>query len=710
MKYPKLYSRTGAFQGVLENAKIAYTLKDTPLSTAKATLATDDPANALLTPYSLAELYDGEQRIDLFRVIAMPESAIRAQKGQTTHSLEHVLATLMDDILPGYHEIGGTGMEMGACIQYILDRQTVKRWRLGTCAFDTQFQYAFSNDYLLKALLSLPKQLDEPYLWTTDTSTTPWTLNLLRPGAAAECELRYRQNMTEIVKSYDAAELCTRVYPFGYGEGINQLTIKEVNGGRLYIDADTQAVWGVVAKPFADTAMEQPQALYNRAKAWLEQQKNPRISYKIKGADLYRLTGEPWYRFMPGRLCRINDQEHGVLVEARVTQVSKADVYGKPGDVTVTIANAPANAAGEIADLAARASINELYAQGATNMYAEHFADNASPDKPCRFRFPVDSDCVRINRVVLKYDLEAFRAYERAAEAGGSAATTSGSDGGGTRTSEAAGEAEVTTPVTTFAEQVVITGAIDSYGDAKANTDGNALGLETDAATGRTGASGDIATQSSGSLTTGTGNGNTGESDDTSHSHSSPYHNHGTNPGMNVRVTVNSATCSHAHPAGSHTHNISGHTHTVPSHSHTLNSHRHSISQHQHGMAHTHGASVRVTIPALTVHVPSHRHTVSIPTHTHSLNLPSHTHGLTYGIFEGSTASAVTIRVDGSPVPASAVQGGEVDLVPYMSKDERGKITRGTWHEVEITPDTDTRIVADIYVKVFIRSQGGGDY
>lgn len=698
MYFSKLYTRTGAFQGVLQNAKVGYTLRDAPLSTATLVLPADDPQNALLTPYAQVEVMDGGRRIDLFRVIAMPGCTLRAQGGSATHRLEHVLATLLDDILPGYHEIGGTGFCMADCIRYVLSWQTTKRWRLGRCDFDTQFQYSFSNDYLLKALLALPRQLAEPYLWTTDTTSFPWTLNLVRPGAGVECELRYRQNMREIQKSYDASDHCTRVYPYGYGEGINQLTIRDVNGGVPYIDADTASTWGLIVKPFVDSTMEQPQALYQRAKAWLEQQKNPRFSYRVKAVDLYRLTGEDWYRFHPGRLCRVNDQEHGVLVEARVTQVSKADVNGGPEDVTITLANAPGNVANELADLAARASVNELYAQGATNLYAEHFADNATPQKPCRFRFPVDRDCVRINRVILKFDLEAFRAYSQGVEAGGGRTQTSGSGGGGTRTSASGGEATLQTPVKAVVGVAQCHGPIDANGDSSAYTSKNTEGLASSAKDA-------VDTYGSGTLRTGSaGGGSTGAG--SGHYHTITSHRHSIADGGEY-TGYHQPGCT---TEGSHTHSGPSHTHQLDSIQLTVPSHSHGLPAHRHWFDHSHAVDVSVTVPAMSLALGGHSHSVTFEPHSHEVSIPAHTHEPVYGIFEGGTARTVSLRVDGADVPADAVQGGQVDLVPYLSKDDKGKIRRGVWHSVELRPDAATRVVADLYVKTFIRSQGGGDY
>jgi hypothetical protein len=122
---------------------------------------------------------------------------------------------------------------------------------------------------------------------------------------------------------------------------------------------------------------------------------------------------------------------------------------------------------------------------------------------------------------------------------------------------------------------------------------------------------------------------------------------------------------------------------TIGAHTHTIGSHRHSMS---------------------------HNHEVTINSHTHSVTIDSHTHDPVLGIYEGTTASSVTVKVDGNAVPSGAIIDGEFDAIPYLDKDANGKITRGTWHDIEITPNTNTRIVANLHVKTFVRSVSGGNY
>ena len=442
-QFCKVMDKDGNFLDTLPLAKTAYSLKSAPLHTAKLTLPVKDGGNALCAPLNRVELFDNGNRVELFRVIGMPSSKIK-RGGTITHNLEHVLAYLCDDVMPDYREIGGTGVTLRQCAEYILGFQTVRRWQLGRCDFSTQFQYAFTDESLLRALLSLPKQLVEDYQWASDTTTTPWTLHLTRATTTVECEARYERNMLEIDKSYDATGLCTKVWAYGYGEGVNRLNISGINGGRRYLEADTISKYGVIQKTFTDKTIEQAAALKNRTQQWLNEHKNPRYTYKIKAIDIYAVTGEPFDRFYPGKLCRINDQEHGEMLDARVLQIDKPNPESKPADITITLANRAAGVAGEMADLAARTRINELYAQGTTCVFQADKAASISKDKPLKFKINLPRELVSINKMRLTYELDRFRGYVTGAEAGGSSHQTSSEGGGSVQSSSAGGGGSTT--------------------------------------------------------------------------------------------------------------------------------------------------------------------------------------------------------------------------------------------------------------------------
>ena len=520
----KVYGRDHQFLGELPTAKTSYNLKDIPLDTGKITLPLKDTGNALLAPLNYVDMYDYGLHVGKFRVIGEPSSSIKASGGSIDYKLEHVLATLCDNILPGYFEIGGTDYSLRDCIEYLLSFQTVKRWQLGQCDFDTYFQYTLSKPSILAALLALAKPLLEDYIWTWDTDTYPWTLNLVRKSTKVECEARYLRNMLEINRTVDYADLCTRAWPYGFGEGgVNQLTIREANNGIGYLDADTIGIWGVIEKPFADTTLENAEVLKNTALKWLDEHKNPRYAYVMKAIDVYPVTGEPFDRFYPGKLCRINNQDYGTMVDVRVRQINKPNPESKPADITVTLATNPVNVANELADLGRRAAINELYAQGTTCIWQDSKSGNADANHPIRFKIPIEPECHRINKFRVLLEFGPYRADSRAAAAGG----------GGVRTSGSGGYAQVTESQRVTSYGSATQGAIDG--------DGNNI----------------VWVEYSGTLTTGGGS---------SHTHTITNHRHAY-PGSSgyTEYTQPGATSE-----GSHTHSIATHRHYF-AHRHSFN-------------------------------------------------------------------------------------------------------------------------------------------
>lgn len=742
MDYVTVYDQQGVMLGVLENASdIGYELVHNDLWTATFSLPAGDPKNELCQAHNLVRIPDGTRDLGLYRIVGMPESEESAAGGTRTWQLEHVMATLLDDVLFGYHEIGGEGIYTADVIRYILARQHTVRWQLGTCEFTDQYQYHFENVSLLSALLSLGGTITQEYTWEFDVSTTPWTVNLRRADDEDGCGITYRRNLREIHKTMDASALITRLYPLGYGEGVNQLTIEDANNGVPYIEADTAAVWGVKSSVWTDTRIEDAGLLKARARQVLEGYKNPYISYTASAVDLYRLTGYSWDNLMPGKKVRAMDGEHGISFSARIVSVAKQDAGGDPGEIEITIANAPRDAADSLNTLADRVGIGELYSQGATNLFAIPLNDNADATHPAKLRFYLPSGLVRINKLILSWQLGAFRAYETGASSGGGSSQTSASGGSSTETteqtetmtytSEDGGATTVTIPQVVLGSGVT-GGALDAdSGDEMKHTGGpcDAALTEYTAANFETGS-------------------------EAAHTHEMGSHTHSID--------------SHSHSVDRHRHGVGSHTHTVKwDHKHNQNSpygvvnystmnpssgdasngytdyqtgstgsqslttngasgtsgagssHKHSAPLHYHRMKHFHNIA-GFTIPAQTINIPAHghnvkipghTHSVSIPGHTHSVNIPAHTHAMTYGIYEGPTAETVTVIVDGNAVPADAAADRELDVTPWLSKNQdTGKITRNAWHEIRLVPDTLTRIEANLFAQVFVQSVGGGNF
>jgi len=694
----RVYDQNQKLRAVLDAANdVGYQLKRNDLSTVSFQLPTCDPKNEYCAAHNYVKIEDGKRDLGLFRIIGMPQSDTDDWTG---YELEHVMATLVDDVLFGQHEVGGTSVYTADVIAYILARQTVIRWQLGVCEFYDQFAYNFENCTLLSALFSISNLLVDEYTWDFNTSTTPWTVNLLRADATPGCGIHYMRSLKQIEKTMDATALVTRLYCLGYGEGVNQLGIKSVNGGLPYLDSDTIGTWGVKCSVFVDTTIQDVATLKQRTQAVLEGYKNPYITYTATAADLYALTGHSWDNYMPGKLVQVMDGEHDITFQARIIGISKADVNGKPQDIEITIANAQKDTADSINQLADRVGVSELYSQGATSLYVFQYAENCTPGHPATFSIPIPESAVRINVVKFLLKREAYRADAQGAASGGGSVSTTTSGGGGTTTSAAGGAQSITEPVS-------VTTSNNTTGNPKAMESGYTM-ANTDVETARnTGASSLSATGSAGEYTnTGAAIGST-EAAIASHSHTIGSHQHQQTTGTYTGATRPS--CSESDDTN-HSHGLNLHTHTTGAHTHSM-SHTHGIPTHNHGMNHYHMVNTVISIPPLTINVPDHTHSVSVGAHSHGLTLNDHTHNLIYDIYEGPTATSFTMMVDGVAVSGTITDAeAEVDITALLSKDAAGKIERGKWHEVVLTPDQATRVVVNVYAQVFVQSKGGGDY
>ena len=140
MAKPQIFNRDMKRLAYLDNAlAVGYGLETNSLWTATFTLPADDPKNAYCTPLNFVEIFDGDERIDLFRIIG--EDLERSNGATRYYNCEHVLATLLSDVLFQYHQCGGSGVKTADVLNYILARQTRQNWKLGDCDFKRYFEY-----------------------------------------------------------------------------------------------------------------------------------------------------------------------------------------------------------------------------------------------------------------------------------------------------------------------------------------------------------------------------------------------------------------------------------------------------------------------------------------------------------------------------------------------------------------------------------------
>ncbi len=421
-----VYSQALEKIGFLENAfNISYEKKLNQLWTACFSLPADDPKAELCSSLNFVEIYDGEERVDIFRI--MP---VRTNKDFETNIItfdcEHALSTLIDDVLFQYHQTDNESTVTN--ISYILGNQAVTRWVLDTCSFSYLFSYKWENENLLGALLAIPKPFLDNYLWSWDTTTYPWKLSLLtlpEIGSRADIQIRYKKNLKAVEIVTEPQARCTRLYMLGAGEGeLNQVTIASVDDpakplGQKYIDM-TPDGQTPVSQIFSDKKVEDPEALFAQGQALLQKLSVTKICYTIETADIFSITGQDSDKPLLGQGVTVFD-DIGHLVTSRVVSISKGDLTGAPGDISIEISNMAEDIADDFAQLAERTRIYDTYAQGASNIYqigvtenCDRYTDGESTIiMPLNLRFVLPDDIANLNKIQLWLKLKPYRAYHK---------------------------------------------------------------------------------------------------------------------------------------------------------------------------------------------------------------------------------------------------------------------------------------------------------
>ena len=423
---------------VLQNAfNIVETQEINQIYSLSFTLPYDDEKNKFCLPRHFIRYGDTGE---LYRIKAPVVS--ENNTSTVTYECEHVITTLCDDIMFGSFVYGGRGVYTTATINWLLNQQKTKNWRLGTCAFSRQFEYNWEQENILNALYSIPKEFAANYIWVFDTINYPWTISLkaIDKTATPEYYLRAKSNILASGTSADYANICTRIYPLGYGEGVNQLTIKDatvtnvVKSGNVNINGEVSETsttkynntyiqspqayidkYGIVEKVLVDRRFEQANSLFGYAKQMLEVYQEPTMSRSFDVTDLYPITNKPLDDAQVGKICKMTGD--GTVAYITRTQ-RRLDVAG---DLQIDLSTKASDIASNVADLADRIRIESVYAQGATQLYQHSKDANAAAQKGKGMVLPLyfPAEMKQINKVLLKLELKCFRAYSQTAAAGG---------------------------------------------------------------------------------------------------------------------------------------------------------------------------------------------------------------------------------------------------------------------------------------------------
>ena len=511
-------------------------------------LPATDAKNEFCNAYWYARFNDGE----LYRMFPNGYNDASDLPYYSYHC-EHVLATLLNKVMPGIVTMGGYYQPTPDVLRAILAKQDVQDWVLGECDFSRRFEYGFEKENLLAALFSVPQCFDEDYIWTFETKGYPWVLNLKRLNKNAEpvLNVRYGYNRLSYNRQPDYTNHVTKLYAYGSGEGVNQLNINKFTNGLGYILADKEHIekYGIRESIWVDRRYENEETLYAAAQSMLKELCDPITSYSCGFIGDVKV----------GEVVNIIDYEQTYVVKKIIT-------YGDIDDIQYELSNKQPTLASTIADLANRQRIETTYSQGATNIYSVCFVDNADANNGLDCDFYMPQSMRFVNKVVAKIKYDSFRAYSGTTEQGGSISSTSAAGGQISSTSESGG------------------GGTSAAGGGQSKT--SASGGGATESTNQFDLASDTGTYGIISLT-----GYSGLTSTTSgHSHKVPDHMHRirvTNFAHKHSVTIPSHR--HSFEIDDHVHELPAHTHSfsLPAHSHTfeLPSHKHDIEPgiHRYG-------------------------------------------------------------------------------------------------------------------------------
>ena len=603
----------------------------------------------------------------------MPETLAVDESGSVAYQCEHVLATLIDNILFGYHVVGNLGTYTADVIRYVLDHQLVKNWVLDECDYRNQFEYGWEQESLLSALFSVATPLAGPYIWRTNTAVYPWRLSLKRLDTSGRPEMyvRRRHNMTSYQRSRDPQNIVTRLYPLGYGEGVNQLGIGSVNGGVPYLQSPKAITdkYGIIERVWTDRRYEDPASLKAAAEAMLRELQEPAVSYSV---GYQEMAASDFDKAEVGKRLRMVYPEIGESVDTFITEVKRD--YEDAERSSLVVANKETSIASSLADMADRQRIEQTYAQGATQIYSQALQANCDRVSGAVMDFFIPEEMRIINKVLVKVRVAKFRAYSKSTESNAAKVVTSTTSDAQTRTSSDGGK---TTSTTTTSDDQTRTSS-DGGGGTQTSTSGG----------------GGAVTASSVILSA--ENITPVEAD----RYRAAKHNHGLPAGEKIALwggvstdgtVVNDGYATFVE-SGAHSHGAHDHEIDIPSHRHSVD-----IPEHTH----------RIVIPGHNhrTDIPNHNHTITIPGHSHKVTVPSHAHSITPGIYQYGNPQTFGLYINGVKKADFSGRTAELDITDLLTGSDN-MIPRGSWLSLEVRPDDLAYISIDLIVQGFIQSRG----
>lgn len=331
------------------------------------------------------ELFSPHGSVGIFRVIEI-EQTYGDGEGTLVY-MEHAIGTLADSLAIGTQSMSAP---VATVFATLLETQNVRHWVLGDCEVPEDYEliYEYSYENLLQAVTGLTASLPPEYMWEFDTTRHPFVMHLRQLPEGDGCEVRMSRNLSRAVLTIDRTELCTRLIPFGAGEGTDRVTLTNLIGSQ-HIDSDTAETWGLISRTITASEVYDALTLKGVAERYLERYGDPLVSVVLDSMDLYEATGEALDYFRLGALCRVALPDYGVQLRERVISTVWPDVFNQPERVDITLANRIRDAADEIAELMREATNSKLIGGTVQTIEESARAGSITPGSPFAQSFSV---------------------------------------------------------------------------------------------------------------------------------------------------------------------------------------------------------------------------------------------------------------------------------------------------------------------------------
>lgn len=230
------------------------------------------------------------------------------------------------------------------------------RWEVGTCDQGGSASHTFYHMSVREGIAELLET------WGGELETTivhngsgiaarRVNIRALRGNQNSAKRFTWTKDLVSVKRSVASDNPKTRVY--GYGKGVEtegggygrRLTFGDINGGKDYVeDAEATDIWGhpdgkggvlPAVTSYVNEQCEDAAQLLQETRDYLEQVKDPKVTYTADVIDLYAF-GRSWEGVGVGDVVAIIDKgfsEEGVRLHGRVSQIER-DLL--TGDATVT--------------------------------------------------------------------------------------------------------------------------------------------------------------------------------------------------------------------------------------------------------------------------------------------------------------------------------------------------------------------------------------